>query len=50
MLELTVADQQQAERLLEDGAVAGIITVGESIGLGGEAVGHRSKHTQGHSR
>lgn len=33
MLELTVADQQQAERLLEDGAVAGIITVGESIGL-----------------
>jgi ABC-2 type transport system permease protein len=33
MLELTVADEQQAERLLENGAVSGIITVDESIGL-----------------
>jgi ABC-2 type transport system permease protein len=33
ILELTVAGEQEAERLLEDGAVAGIITVGEKIRL-----------------
>jgi ABC-2 type transport system permease protein len=33
ILDLTVADEHEAERLLEEGAVAGIITVGETIGL-----------------
>lgn len=33
MIELTVADEQGARRLLEGGVVAGIITVGDPIGL-----------------
>ena len=33
ILELTLADENEAERLLEEGAVAGIITVGDEIGL-----------------
>jgi ABC-2 type transport system permease protein len=33
ILELTVADEQEAERLLADGAVTGIITVDQAIGL-----------------
>jgi ABC-2 type transport system permease protein len=33
ILELTLAGEQEAERLLEDGTCAGIITVGETIGL-----------------
>jgi len=33
MLKLTVADEQEAERLLVAGAVAGVITIDEAIGL-----------------
>jgi ABC-2 type transport system permease protein len=33
VLELTVVDEQQAERLLEDGAITGIINVDEAMGL-----------------
>ncbi|HHU75857.1 MAG TPA: ABC transporter permease [Firmicutes bacterium] len=33
MLELTVTDEAEAEKLLEEGAVAGIVTAGESVGL-----------------
>ena len=35
ILELTVAGEHEAEKLLEDGKVAGIITVGESGGSAG---------------
>jgi len=33
LIELTVTDEREAFRLLEDGAVAGVITVGDSVGL-----------------
>ena len=33
LIELTVTDDREARRLLEDGAVAGVITVGDHIGL-----------------
>lgn len=33
LIELTVTDEREALRLLEDGAVAGVITVGDSVGL-----------------
>jgi len=33
LIELTVTDDREARRLLEDGAVAGVITVGDPIGL-----------------
>jgi ABC-2 type transport system permease protein len=33
LIELTVTDDREARRLLEDGAVSGVITVGDPIGL-----------------
>ena len=33
LIELTVTDDREARRLLEDGAVAGVVTVGDPIGL-----------------
>lgn len=39
ILEIAVTDEHEAERLLEDGVVFGIITVGEPIGTAGEPIG-----------
>ncbi len=39
ILDLVVADATEAQRLLEEGAVSGIITVGGEAGISGESVG-----------